>query len=466
MTDLRRGPHIIKPGIKRPGGMGERISYFLRAFYKNITDGGYTDGQVINTMEEGCDIGQLTVVEKDGTLAAASDKAAFTAQATADWADLGVYSGAITKALGRTFFGTGNVGATNKNAYILNASDSATVDMSGGGGNKVYAFLFNSNTKLRAYYTATLFAEFGAYSASTDYEFAIVHGGYDSNGVPWKSGDTASSFLYGAKFYVKGGAFSAWTLLYSTPEDNTSTLYAVLSNYDATGTLNNLIAPDYDFSPVLQPDFLETFSGSGSIDAGTPDVDTSGNGWTQRVSDADWRYDTGKGELTTAGSDPANNAKERFAWFDVGVSDGEFEADVKYDSGAAGANGIIFRTSAETANGLNIWRYILSAGGDEELTQVEDGAVTKRANAAHGAVNGTFYKLKVIINGTTITCYRDGAQKLQYTSATFNQTATRMGIRADSRKLTDKAFDNVAVWPRTDTTKYDRTFAGGTESLY
>ena len=199
-------------------------------------------------------------------------------------------------------------------------------------------------------------------------------------------------------------------------------------------------------SPLL---FLDTFNvGSGSLDErqSSIDVDVSGNGWTQRVADADWRIDTNTAELGVAGTNPANNANNRYVYVDVGVGDFIFEADVRYDSTANSQIGIIFRGSAETASGINAWLYQVSASsGNEELFQIEDGTPTSRDSAAHGAVNQQVYKLTVIANGTTIRCYRDGALKLEYTPATFNQTATWMGLKEDKRVLTDKAFDNVKI---------------------
>jgi hypothetical protein len=177
----------------------------------------------------------------------------------------------------------------------------------------------------------------------------------------------------------------------------------------------------------------------------TPDLDPSGNGWTQRIGDATWQIDTNTAKLGVAGTNPGNDANVRHVYVDVGVSDFIFEANVKYDSGANGANGVMFRGSAETGSGINLWQYRLRDNGNEELREVEDGSVTLRDSAVHGAVNGTSYKLTVIASGTTIRCYRDGALKLSYASATFNQTATRMGLRADGRQLTDKAFDNVSI---------------------
>ncbi len=218
---------------------------------------------------------------------------------------------------------------------------------------------------------------------------------------------------------------------------------------------------------MFQPLFLDTFNtGAGSLDARDADidVDSSGNGWTQRIGDADWRIDTNTAELGVAGTDPANNGTVRYVYVDVGVSDFIFEADVKFTNTINYSDGLMFRGSAETGSGTNNWVYRLTLS-DELLVEVDDGGVTVRDTAAQTAVGGTVHKLTVIANGTTIRCYRDGVLKLEYTSATFNQAATRMGLRADDRGLTDKAFDNVAIFPTTDS-DWDAEISAKTGGTY
>ncbi len=429
----------------------------------DVDNQSFHDGQVLGE-DEGVRKGQDTAVIKDGTLAVVSGKLAFTAQSTQLWGDLGLYSQAYARSLGRSLFFTINRGETTGDGTMVGWSDAATAQITDG----MYQLHFNSTPGifLRVNNGAVETPKLAVYSASTDYRIALVLGGYNSNKVPWKIGDDPSLFPYGVGVFIEGGAFAGYTLLWRSALENAATLYAILTNGNSTGTLDNRLVPDYDFSAVLQPLFLYTFGDATGTDLTTvtPDVDDSGNGFTARVGT--WKTDTGKGELSIAGVNPANNGNSRVLTFDDGEPDAEYEQDAKYDSSSIeNRNGIVVRGSAETSNGLNLWVYWLRGSGNEELYEIADGAVTQRASAASGAVNGTTYKLKAIANGSTITCYRDGVQKLQYTSATFNQTATRKGIYADARSLTDKAFDNIAVWPRVDA-KYDHEFTKGTGSKY
>ena len=217
-----------------------RISYLLRVPF-TAANQGYSDAQVLDTVAEGVQDGQLTVVEKDGTLAVVSNECAFTAQATPTWGDQGFYSQAVTRSLGLTLLGTVNVDATNTTA-ILALDQAADAGLT----RELY-FAFISDGNLDVIITdganppvvLERLVDAFAYAASTDYQLAIVLGGYDVNGVPFYAGQTPADYLYGAAFFVKGGAFgSNWTLLWRTALGNTATLYAAFTNYDAAGTLD------------------------------------------------------------------------------------------------------------------------------------------------------------------------------------------------------------------------------------
>ena len=260
-----------------------------------------------------------------------------------------------------------------------------------------------------------------------------------------RSGTTTTIEIYSsAALRIAGGSGDVDTIAGTTISTAFRYVYGLASRNvgltvkDISGTISNLI---------LDP------------------TATSNELWKQRVGDADWRIDTNTAELGVAGTNPANNAATRYVYVDVGVSDFIFEANVRYDSGVSGANGLIFRGSAETGSGTNLWEYRLDDSGNERLLEWENGSVTERDSAVHGAVDQTVYKVTIIANGTTIRVYRDGALKLEYTSATFNQTATWMGLRVDSGRLTDKAFDNVAIFPITDS-DWDAEISRATGNVY
>jgi hypothetical protein len=70
-----------------------------------------------------------------------------------------------------------------------------------------------------------------------------------------------------------------------------------------------------------------------------------------------------------------------------------------------------------------------------------NGGETEKASAAQTWTNGTNYRVCVIASGNTIRVVVSTSLKLNYASATYNNTAT--GIK------TDRAGTNLITWPRT-----------------
>ncbi len=432
----------------------------------SVADFTATNGQVLYSTR-GVQSGSLTVVDTStGTGKVVGKELEITG--TGGWNTTGAYKTVgVTKALGKAFFSINTYSTRdlkvgwNEGAAITDAN---SVGFNLTAGADIVMPITDSLTSTTAVSLNTL-------SVGTDYKLLTLAGGFDTNQIPFKTGDTIGDFLYGWHYFIKGGPFTTWTQLWTTNVNNDSPMYPYLQVHTATATLfDDLLVPTLPLNvdTMFQPLFLDTFNtGTGSLDArqSSIDVDSSGNGWTQRVGDADWRIDTATAELGVAGTNPVKNADYRHAYVDVGVSDFIFTADVRFDSTIRGANGLIFRGSAATGNGENQWIYWFDYNGQEILYQVEDGSPTVRDTAAHGAVNQTVYKITAIANGTTIRIYRDGALKLEYTSATFNQTATQMGIRADGRQLTDKAFDNVTIFPTTDS-DWDAEISAKTGNVY
>jgi hypothetical protein len=261
------------------------VTYLLRATF-DAADQGFADAQVLDTFAEGIRDGQLTVVEVDGTLAIVSNKCAFTAQATPTWGDQGFYSQAITRSLGRGLLATINVTATAGQKHLMMEwAQSATIDFAGGG-NLETGFYLLQDGGLAANFATDPTVTLSTYVASTDYSLAVVLGGSNSSAVPYYSGQAAASYLYGAHLFIKGGAFTTWTLLWITRLENTATLYPAVSDYSHAGTIDDFRVPDVDLSAVLQPTCLSTFTAANgtSLDAITPEV---GGAWTEQSGDWD-----------------------------------------------------------------------------------------------------------------------------------------------------------------------------------
>jgi len=119
---------------------------------------------------------------------------------------------------------------------------------------------------------------------------------------------------------------------------------------------------------------------------------------------------------------------------DAGRSDVTVQATVNL-AGASNECGLVFRYQ----DASNFWALSGYAGdGKLYLYEVNGGATTQRAAGSAGVTSGVDFVLKVVLSGTGITAYKDGAQVLTYTSASF-QAATRHGLR--SWQVTNKWDD-------------------------
>ncbi len=410
------------------GGVA-RLRYFLRATF-DAGDQGYADGQVLDTVVEGVQAGQLTVVEVDGTLAVVSNKCAFTAQGTPTYGDLGFYSQAITKALGIALISTIN----------LDAIDKQTIGPGWQPDISLTNYLFHMYWRNTGPGDLAIESDSGAlnvasYSASTDYQTALVLGGYHSNRVPWRNGQAAASYLYGAAHYIKGGAWTNWTLLWRNMLDNTGTLYAMLSLYDQAGTIDDFRVPDRDLSAVLQPNNLSTFTAPNgtSLDAITPEV---GGAWTEDVGTFDIQGN--RAEIITI-------VGKALATVGAGISDGIVDVTVHREAADAGVQGLSFRQS-DTAN---YWRLVASLATNLFLIQDLQGAgPTTRASAAVALVHNTDYDLRLIMDGQQVDGFLDGGNKISFAVAAFNETVTNHGLYGDTAGNVMQ-FDNFAVFQRT-----------------
>lgn len=378
---------------KGPGDkliLGSGVTYLLDAPFTG-DDQGYTNGQILNTAAEGVTTGYATVVEGDGTLAISSNKLAFTAQTTPDYADQGLFSLAITRALGRIGCVTVNLDATDRAVLPLAWStvEGIGCGFSGGGANGVIAF--TTSAEIRFYYTdgsGTYIDNLGAYAGSTDYQLALVLGGYDSNGVPYRTGEAAADYKYGEALFIKGGAFTNWALLWRDTRNNTATLYAIFSNYNATGTLDDLKVTDTTYPDLLTP---------------------------------------GTYSATPNASDTFTHQADFYLEFDVDTVPNGDEIIVK------------FRIQDAT----NYWQVTVDSSGNLDLDEIASGSPTQRGTDAGNVGNGD--RITIIADDDTIYVFEAGNKRITYTSATNFKTETDGEVDALG---TGGAVANLSVFER------------------
>ena len=416
------------------------LQYLLRAPF-DADNQGYDDAQVLNTIAEGVQKGQLTVVEVDGTLAIVSNECAFTAQVTAVWGDLGFFGevlggGGYTRSLGFAVKTAVNLNVTDKRIKVPMWNDAAgIVDAA----DYIYQYHMADTGILHGivYNGAGGIIEAPGlcnYSAMTDYELAIVLGGYDNNGVPWRTGQAATSYLYGASFFIRGGAFTDWTLLWRSASMNTVTLYPCMSNDKQVGTIDDFRVPDRSYQVVLQPSNLSLYGSAGELSAYTPDV---GGGWTEDIGD----WDTSGGTLT---------ATVLGIGTFTGLADCVYDTEITMPGAGTTAGGLVLRGADYTGASEDYW-YVkctpATAGNDFELIEYAAGAATQRAVTDVDFTGSTAYDIRAICDGTTIDCFADGGDKISYASAASGQTATDFGLRDEGNG--NMTFDKTALYPRT-----------------
>lgn len=415
-----------KQAILFGGGGGEEVSYLLRATF-DAADQGFANAQVLDTVDEGIQDGQLTVVETDGTLAIVSNKVVVTGQVAVTWNGLGLYSQVVSRLLGRGLLAKINSSVTT-NLRAVGITFRTTAAATTVNREAFIGFNFPSDGALYYHHGPSGgLARIGIFSILTDYTIAIILGGYDSNSLPYYFGQLKTDYAFGAWLLIKGGAFTNWTLLWTIKLSNTASLYAALETLRAECSLDDLRVPDKDLSDVIQPTALSTFTAANgtSLDAITPEV---GGAWTEQ---------SGAWDIQSNRANPDGAAIATV----VGIADAI--VDCVINGGTADNPAIALRFSDTS----NYW-YLQADRVNNQLELHEYNATvdTVRANVAVTINDSTDYDLRAIAYGQTINGYINAGSRISYGSAVLNETETVHGIRAEN---TAGQFDDFAIFPRT-----------------
>lgn len=272
------------------------------------------------------------------------------------------------------------------------------------------AFQFESTLRLRANSTEIVV---GAFSISTQYSVAIV---------------LRSSGCY---YFIKGGAFTNWTLVYASATGNSATMYPVAAAGATTSvfTADNFRVPTALFTvPVLAYDTFTRANGAlGSTETAGPDSQAAGAlAWTVQTGTIAVSSNTAAISATSGG----------LAYATAPTA----SADVIVDAAVtrtAGSGGLILRyTDANnflraTTDGTNCLLEQVVAGTP---TTLRTGAVT------YGAGN----IIRVVLSGTTGWLFYNGAA-VGNSFTVPSSTSTAHGVYGTD---TSCVFDNFTVWAR------------------
>lgn len=315
----------------------------------------------------------LTLVQMDGEFSISGGELAFPAQSTPVHGDQRFYYGSgYSRLAGRAvlFSITPSTVVHSERCYVGWAADTTGSGASLGNGHFVG---FNNEgtalVKLLGTNTPDVF------SVSTAYHVAVI---FRSTGVFW---------------LIKGGAYTDWTLMWVLDTVSTATMYPMLTNHSAAGT-------------------LDTFR---VADLGGP-----------------WATDYGIATDRLAGSVSAGATFTHEADFV-----GEFTVD---NIGSSGDNAFRFRAQ----DSINYWVVLTNPAGQLSLWEVVANSATQRGFAAGVVANGD--RIVVVADDDTIRVYEANTLRITYSSAANFKTETDGSL---ATLATGGAVSDVTTWPRT-----------------
>ena len=432
---------LLVPGMVWAEGFPGRgaPNYSARCFPLNssISDGTFDDEQVLNTQAEGC-------FESDIIIKVAGVTSLSNAIV---WPDS---VGSATVLLGNTSF-TRSLGIPHlfRIKHLKGADTTYETITFGISSEAQLSFRIGNVALYEENWRRPNFAYYTASDPATEHNIATIVGGYSSGAIPYYLGQNKSDFGVGYSYFIKGGLYTTWTLVYKSISLNTSAMTMSSISASSAGQLWDIIIPRIDLSHILQPVHLSLFATDGELSAYTPTV---GPTWTEDSGD----WDTASGVLV--------NTALGIATFDSGVSTAIYDANIKTPASGTTNGGMIARYVDNT----HFWYVALDDTNDKVyLYECDDDACVagdegdKRIDDAvtGGLAANTAYNVRLAVSATSPywSIFINGLLEGTYTTAGTSSTATKFGLR-DEGNANIVAFDNVALWKRTSN-EYDAAFS-------
>jgi hypothetical protein len=234
----------------------------------------------------------------------------------------------------------------------------------------------------------------------------------------------------GAFFFIKGGLFTYWTLLWTSLNGNTGNLFAEFSQGTSTSNFDNIRVPKRTYISVpLQSDGFSaaTTDGAGNAEANGP----IGNAYT---SVGTWGVSGGKRSCSALDSGVG------FSYLPCS------SANVMID----------LATTRTAANGGIVARYVDGTHNIIAYTEGTNCVCAENTGAGWstlrtGAVTyGAGKVIRLILDGTTGRLFYDN----QAVGASFTVTGTAGLNHGAYTTDTGNSFDNLIVWPRGNENQY------------
>ena len=200
----------------------------------------------------------LTVTQNDGQFSISSGKLNYPGQTTPSWGDLALVGPGRSRIAGLTHAVSFLVDTTTKQGMIGWANSS--------GGNHT---AFDEAVRFTSVIQNADFQAIGEFSAATEYKIVNI------------------ARTKGGLLYIKGGAFSEWSLLFVKYTETDATLYAKFLDYDSAGTLDNWI------EATLSDPFDTDFGPAYVYDA-TPSANDTADGKANGITELTWTPGAGE----------------------------------------------------------------------------------------------------------------------------------------------------------------------------
>jgi hypothetical protein len=367
---LTSGTKVLYPWVKDSAGnissvYGSPVSVIVPIFFDQFTTAEGAPIASPRTAEPGP--GTLNLVQTGSNFSISSNKLQSADHPSTVWNVEAVNSAAVTRANGLTSFLTITPAATG--GHLVAGFD------------KVANTWNPNNSKEQFIY----FRESGLLTIHDGENNANVGTSYSSS-VAYKTAVVLRSA--GAFYFVKGGLFTEWTLIYVSRTGSTATLYTGLATADNAWTLDNM-----DVFALAAP--FDSDYGYATARVASPGVGETITGTANAIVEMTWTAVTGQ------------------TW-----------------------NLYVRRTDDN-----HTWAVRCDQGGSTIKLIEINGSETEWASAAQTFTNGSTYRIMIIMDGNTIQgVVNQAAAKWTYSSATYNNTET--GIKSD------RAGTNLISWPR------------------
>jgi len=360
-------------------GIGQSAAtYLLRAPF-TAGDQSFVNAQAADTPAEGVLDGSLTFT-LDGNSQASIVGNALSVSATVAPAATatGILSNGITRQLGQAIMWRSNLGGDTIGTGVHNAAAIPNVL-------SVYYCYYGNNSII--YVNGGLQNPYRAVIGAWD-DYCVILGGYSASRVPWRNGETAASYLYGASFYRRKNGESDWKLWHRNSSGNTATMYWCMCTRDTDEVrFDDILAPETLHSELLNPTAYSA---------------------------------------TPAGSYTFSHSAD--FWL-------EFEADTLP---AAGQIEVRFRIQ----DASNYWQITIDSAGNIDLDEIVATAATQRGTWA-GVANGSI--IAILADDDDIWVLNNGRRRINYAAATNFKTATSGELETLG---TGGVVKEMANWPR------------------